>query len=218
MIPYDLLADISLTRIKNPTAKIIFLCLARYSNSSGQCFPSQIKLSEDACVSERTTRNCLQWLEEHGYIEVTQRVNKSNLYTITVMKEEDMNEQAKSAAEVDNITKLDINKRKSITSYAAKSAAPDENPFFLSFWEAYPRRIGRGEARVAFAKACRHSDGNTIVQAAIAYARHCNEMKIEPKFRPHPATWLNQERWADDLEGEKETQNNSGWGNALDGL
>jgi DNA-binding transcriptional regulator YhcF (GntR family) len=218
MIPFDLLADISLTRIKNPTAKIILLCLARYSNNKGECFPSQLKLSEDACVSERTTRNSLQWLEEHGYIEVKQRASTSNLYVITAMKEEVMDEQAKFAAEGDNITKLDITKKKTISSYAAKFAAPDENPFFLSFWEAYPRRIGRGEARVAFAKACRHSDPNAIVHGAIAYARHCDEMKIEPKFRPHPATWLNQERWADDLEGEKEMKSESGWGSALDGL
>lgn len=216
MIHYDLLADISLTCIKNPTAKIILLCLARYSNGQGECFPSQLKLSEDACVSERTTRNCLQWLEEHGYIEVIQRPNTSNLYIITSMKEETMSEQAKSAAEVVSI--LEVSNRKSISSYAAKSAASNENPFFLSFWSAYPRRIGRGEARVAFARATRNADPNQIIQAAIAYAKHCDDMKIEPKFRPHPATWLNQERWADDLESEKEIKNNSGWGNALDGL
>jgi hypothetical protein len=135
------------------------------------------------------------------------------------MKEEDMDRQANSAAEGDNITKLDISKRRiSNTSYAANSADRSEDPFFLSFWQAYPRRIGRGEARVAFARACRHSDPNTIVQAALAYSKHCDEMKIEPKFRPHPATWLNQERWADDLEGEKETSGKSGWGDALDGL
>lgn len=218
MIVFDLLADIALTRINNSTAKVVLLCLARYSNGRGECFPSQVTLAEDACVSERTVRDSLRWLQDHGYIEIVSRPNTSNFYIITAMKEEDMDRPANSAAEGDNISKIDFSKRKSNTTYPANSAGRVDDPFFLSFWQAYPRRIGKGEARVAFAKACRKDDPNVIVQAAIAYAKHCDEMNIEPQYRPHPATWLNQERWEDDLEGEKKSQSKSGWGDALDGL
>lgn len=218
MISYDLLADIALTRITNPTAKIILLELAKYSNAKGECFPSQLTLADGACVSERTARDVLHWLEEHGFVEIVHRHNTSNFYIITSMKEEPMDRPANSAAEGDNISKIDFTKRKSNTSYPANSAGRVDDPFFLSFWQAYPRRIGKGEARIAFAKACRNADANQIVQAAIAYAAHCQEMNIGPQYRPHPATWLNQERWEDDLDGEKKQQSKSGWGDALDGL
>jgi len=219
MIVFDLLADIALTRIPNPTAKIILLELAKYCNAKGECFPSQLTLADGACVSERTVRDCLHWLQDQGYIEVKARPNTSNFYVITSMKEELMDHPANSAAEGDNISKIDFSKRrKSNTSYPANSAGRVDDPFFLSFWQAYPRRIGKGEARVAFARAVRNADANVIVQAAIDYAQHCLEMAIEPQYRPHPATWLNQERWEDDLEGEKKSQTKSGWGDALDGL
>lgn len=221
MIPFDLLADIALTRITNPTAKLVLLELASYSNGSGQCFPSQAKLSEGTCLSERTIRDSIRWLEANGYIETCYRPNTSNFYVITSMRDEDMDHPAKSAAEVDsNIAKIDFSKRKKDTTYPAKSAGRSEDPFFLSFWQAYPRRIGKGEARVAFAKAARAEDPNRIVQAAIAYAQHCEELGIEPQYRPHPATWLNQERWEDDLEGERKSakKQGNGWGNALDDL
>jgi hypothetical protein len=105
------------------------------------------------------------------------------------------------------------------TPSAAKSAHPLDTPFFLAFWQAYPRRIGKGDARAAFTRAATRTDPNLIVQAALAYAKHVAEAGTEQKFIPHASTWLNGERWEDDLEAEKvERKSKSGWGDALDGL
>lgn len=118
--------------------------------------------------------------------------------------------RAKSAQE--GVIYLDTNKNKEKLSYRASAARPMDSPLFIAFWQAYPRRIAKGAARIAFAKSLAFADGNTIVQAAIAYAAHCVEMKIEQKFIPHPTTWLNSERWDDDLATE-EAKATSGWGN-----
>jgi hypothetical protein len=232
MIHFDLLADIALMRIPNPTAKLVLLAIARYSDGSGICFPSQFVLAEDTCLAERTVRSCICWLEEHGYIIVSRASNKPNVYQITSMMEEPMPDEevhaAKSAAEVEsNITPLDFSKKRNredtITTSAAKSAAthPLDTTFFLAFWQAYPRRIGKGDARTAFRKASANADQNTIVQAAMAYARFVAEQKIEQKYIPHPATWLNGERWEDDLEAEKVERApkfKSGWDGVFDDL
>jgi Helix-turn-helix domain len=229
MIHFDLLADIALTRIKNPAAKIVLLALARYSNSEGVCFPSQPLLAEDTCLSERTVRSCIQWLEDNSYILVHRQPNKPNIYTITSMMEDDMTDDesgpAKFAAEGDsNITKLDFSKKntgKSITTSPAKSAGPNDDPFFMAFWQAYPRRLGKGHARIAFRKAAMNNDPNTIVQAAIAYGRFVLDQQIEQQFIPHPATWLNGERWEDDLEAEKvdrKPKPKNGWEGVFDDL
>lgn len=209
MISYDLLADIALTRINNPTAKVVLLALARYSNSAGECWPSRDTLAFDACISVRSVVSAIQWLETHGYIRIGHRDGSSNFYVITSM-EEDMSEDTRAnfAHEVDsNITKLDFTKKdiaKVYTTSRANFAHPKDAPFFSAFWQAYPRRIGKGAARVAFDKAIRFCDPNEIIQAAIAYAAYCEEMGIEMQFRPHASTWLNQERWEDDLEAEKQ--------------
>ncbi len=103
--------------------------------------------------------------------------------------------------------------------YLSQRARPrlQDSPLFLAFWNAYPRRVAKGAARIAFTRALDFADGNEIVQAAIAYAAHCIEAKIEPKYIPHPTTWLNAERWEDDLATE-ETKSTSGWGNVFNEL
>jgi len=66
---------------------------------------------------------------------------------------------------------------------------------FERFWKAYPRRIGKKVAEKALAKALRETSIETITGAL---ARQI-PLWTEPKFIPHPATWLNAGRWADDL-------------------
>lgn len=224
MIHFYLLADIALTRIKNPTAKVIFLAIARYANGYGECFPSRETISHDSCVPIRSVVRAIQWLEDEGYIRIVRRSGTSNFYVITSM-EEDMTDETRAnlAHEEDsNITKLDFSKKniaKSNTTSRANLAHPLDTPFFLAFWQAYPRRIGKGDARAAFTKAATRNDPNLIVQAALAYAQHVLETGTEQKFIPHASTWLNGERWEDDLEAEKvERKSKTGWGNVFDEL
>ncbi len=220
MIHFDLLADIALARIQNSTAKVILLALARFSNAKGECFPSRETISKESCVPLRSVVRAIQWLEDEGYIRIESRSGTSNFYIITCM-EEDMSEDTRAnlAHEVDsNITRLDFSK-KNITTSRAKLAHPQDDPFFLAFWQAYPRRIGKGAARTAFHRAARYADPNMIVQAALTYARFVEDRQVEQQFIPHPATWINGERWEDDLESEKvERKSVNGWGNILDDL
>lgn len=224
MIHFNLLADIALTRINNPTAKVILLAIARYANGYGECFPSRETISHDSCVPIRSVVRAIQWLEDEGYIRIVRRSGTSNFYVITSM-EEDMTDETRAnlAHEEDsNITKLDFSKKniaKSNTTSRANLAHPLDTPFFLAFWQAYPRRIGKGDARAAFTKAATRNDPNLIVQAALAYAQHVLETGTEQKFIPHASTWLNGERWEDDLEAEKvERKSKTGWGNVFDEL
>lgn len=99
-------------------------------------------------------------------------------------------------------------------SQQAKPSSP-----FDTFWEAYPRKIGKGAARIAFNKMKHIASVSDIIQGAIAYAAFVEETGVERQYIPHPSTWLNGERWEDDLESEKQVKNNNnGWGSALDEL
>lgn len=64
---------------------------------------------------------------------------------------------------------------------------------FLTFWRLFPKRIGKGAARKAFAGALTKTTAATIM-AALQRA----VWPPEPRFIPHPSTWLNQERWSDE--------------------
>lgn len=71
------------------------------------------------------------------------------------------------------------------------------NHNFEEFWQAYPRKVGKGKAREAYGRALRSTDAATIAEQARRYA-HSVRAK-DPQYIPYPTTWLNQERWADDL-------------------
>lgn len=65
---------------------------------------------------------------------------------------------------------------------------------FEIFWKAYPRKIGKGHARKAFAKAIKLTTLEDMLAAILAYVTH-KPARIDFK---HPTTWLNGECWSDD--------------------
>ena len=69
---------------------------------------------------------------------------------------------------------------------------------FEAFWMAYPRRVGKGAARKAFVKA-RQKATLTEMLNALEWQRHQEQWSVNGgSYIPHPRTWLNQERWADE--------------------
>jgi hypothetical protein len=78
-----------------------------------------------------------------------------------------------------------------------KKSTPDTGAAFEKFWRAYPKRVAKGAAFKAFAKA---TEGGTDPEALIAGAeRYANErVGQEDRFTKHPATWLNGGCWEDE--------------------
>jgi hypothetical protein len=66
---------------------------------------------------------------------------------------------------------------------------------FEEFWQVYPRKVGKGQARVAFKTALRKATKDELVSAASTYAESVRS--TEQNFIPHASTWLNGERWLD---------------------
>lgn len=67
---------------------------------------------------------------------------------------------------------------------------------FEFFWSTYPRRIGKGAARKSFEKALKLATFEEIMAGLRGQLSYYSAK--EQQFIPHPSTWLNQERWADD--------------------
>ena len=67
---------------------------------------------------------------------------------------------------------------------------------FAEWWQRYPRKVGKGHAMKAYRAARRKTDHATLVAAIDAQADRL--MAKGSEFCPHPATWLNGERWADE--------------------
>lgn len=78
----------------------------------------------------------------------------------------------------------------------AADAADDR---FDEFWDSCPRKRDKGHARKAWRRALKRTDPATLVDAMRSHAEHWRSHGTEDRFIPHPATWLNGERWLDEL-------------------
>lgn len=69
---------------------------------------------------------------------------------------------------------------------------------FAAFWAAYPKRVGKDAAAKSFAKAMARIDDADPLAVILAGIVRALPGWDDPQFIPHPATWLNQGRWADE--------------------
>jgi hypothetical protein len=80
---------------------------------------------------------------------------------------------------------------------------PLAGEFEQEFWPNIPNKIGKGKARDAYLKARKKTDKATILAGLPAYCVYEAKRAKQADYRPlHPATWLNQERWADEPTGK----------------
>lgn len=93
--------------------------------------------------------------------------------------------------------RLEEEKRKDIDQTSGSiTSAPEPDPFD-EFWDACPRKVGKGKARSAFRRAVKRAgDAATVVDGMRRLAVDPN--LPEPRFIPHPTTWLNRDGWGDD--------------------
>jgi|HubBroStandDraft_1064217.scaffolds.fasta_scaffold09768_5 hypothetical protein len=83
-----------------------------------------------------------------------------------------------------------------------RSAAPNRSlkdadlkqEFDLGFWPTYPRKVGKPDALKAYMRARR--GGATCEAITVGLVKF--DFSPDPTYRPHPATWLNKGRWADE--------------------
>ena len=80
----------------------------------------------------------------------------------------------------------------------------DYDIHFDAWWDIYPRKEGKGAARRGWMKALKIIGGDDAVRVlqekTVTFRKICdNRPRSERKYIPHPVTWLNQERWEDEM-------------------
>ena len=84
--------------------------------------------------------------------------------------------------------------------YPQKGGVRNFPPGFDRFWEAYPRKTAKPAAMKAFVRV--KVDDITLKSMLAAIDSQCRGeqwQRDSGKFVPHPATWLNNRRWEDQL-------------------
>jgi uncharacterized protein YdaU (DUF1376 family) len=95
---------------------------------------------------------------------------------------------------------------KRVTKVTPKS---EDDPLFDMAWSEYPRKVGKGQARKAWNAAIKKEDPVKILEALEKHSMNWDGKS--PEYIPHLSTWLNGERWLDDLDEAEDFWNNFDW-------
>jgi DNA-binding MarR family transcriptional regulator len=178
-------------RVGDPLAKLLLVALAdRADKERGQCWPSLSRLCEDTEMSKASVTRRLSYLEQQGFVHRTQRDQSSTLYTLP------LTEPTMSLTE----TPPCLSQRHKPIS---NNLSENQDIMFEDFWQVYPKKVGKGQARIAFRSAIKKATKDELISSAQAFAQQ--HAATDKQFVPHASTWLNGERWLDE-------SNQSSWG------
>jgi hypothetical protein len=92
---------------------------------------------------------------------------------------------------------------------------------FETFWQNWPKRIAKADARKAWAQTKDvRPDIAKLLLAVKAQCKTESWLKDGGKYIPHPATWLRGERWDDELivDMPKDIVNEKPWHETATGI
>jgi len=177
-----------------PTTKLVLFILSNYSDERGSCYPSEKHLSAIVGVSDRQIRRCLKWLVENNYISIEIRKGTSNRYFLRM----DTSDHTSMESNVHTPrTPVSTN-----TKENTKDIYTDE---FEKFWAIYPRKVSKFGSAKSFANARKTASFKKIMVSTVSFAEQ--NKHTEEKFIPHAQTWLNQKRFEDVININKNSAN-----------
>ena len=156
-------------------------------------------------AKRRAIQNALTALQDKGYIHIQLsgpgNQERSITPLVTVEGGDDLCKKMRSAEK--------CAAQKNAPTYAKKCTKRKQvkkeeyirsNADFDLFWAAYPKKKAKQDARKAFAKV---DVPLTVLLDALSEHKKSGEwMKGGGKYIPYPATWLNGQRWEDELTSE----------------
>lgn len=148
------------------------------------------KYREQMSIDDRRSRAAVRQQRFRESHKVTPAVTLSNASSRSV-----------APGDASNDTQIQTHKQTQkdpeiVTSPPARDGVAVYSSTFLTFWEAYPRKVGKGDAWKAW-KRLKPELSATL--GAIAQQRDAIDWRKENgKYIPNPATWLNGRRWEDE--------------------
>jgi len=132
-------------------------------------------------------------LEEQGVLQIghfgPNPYDRTNWYTFTDEFANLQNEFIKNAKSSNTYIKPD-------------TFVGQEIDNFEIFWKAYPRKTNKGFAKRVFEKLKPSDDLLKKMLSALAQQEKSEQWK-NPQYIPHPSSWLNGERWEDEINAPK---------------
>lgn len=200
-------------------AAAVFQRIAYRSERDGCWQATHADIQAETRLSEHKVKAALNYLRERGWLE-SERASRFNPTQVwrPVWQENHVTEpRSVTVAEKSSVivteprsvtpTTQTVETRDTpqppegelfATSLALVPSPPVQPDLFDAWWALYPRKVGKAAARKAWGKAVATASGPALYEALVIQ-RGALATEHARGFCPHPATWLNQGRWEDDV-------------------
>ena len=118
----------------------------------------------------------------------------------------------KHGNESENKSEMNPTYPTTINNQSTKLSIKDSH--FEKFWEVYPKKKAKQDAKQAYAKAFDHEDFKDIesphefIMNALINQKESGQFN-EMKYTPHATSWLNKARWSDEIEENEYAANSN---------
>ena len=220
-----LMSAVWCTEIPDSRRKLILLSLADNADeATRECFPSVSYIARRCGCTRRTVHRHLSILEDEGLITRVHQFTKdgkkrSNIYILAPInhdgllmgqndtyatkqhiKPPEKHHECPIVCDTDDIGVCDTG----VTyNHHIEPSLESIDRSFERFWETYPRKVSKKKAQQAFKKYEHLADK---IIADIEIRLKLDAQWQDKTFIPHPTTYLNGERWNDDITPIEEKQ------------
>lgn len=186
----------------------VYMWICNFTNEDGECFPSRQTIGRLAGVSESTVDRAIKWLCDKGALIRRKRksedgsTNLTSIYQLMIVE--------MGGVRVNPPPGVSLNPggvRETPITQSTKLNPPNElkETGFDAFWTAYPRHVSKKNAKKAWDKISITPELlKTILDSVDAHRHSAQWVKDDGTYIPHPASWLNAERWNDEISVEAE--------------
>ena len=209
----DLMVKAMKTKVGNPLRKLVLIKLADNASDQGECWPSYQHIADQCEIGRSTVKLHIRELEKAGFLRREFRrkgeLNQSNVFHLSLDggafaalgggardnppgAGDDLGGGAGAAP------------RTSHSSEPVKEpkpmGTPDPAEGFEQFWKLYPKKKSRKDAAKAWAKLKPNDElRQTLITALGSHCVSEDWAKDGGRYIPNASTWLNGERWHDEL-------------------
>lgn len=206
------LANKAIWKCSTPEQKVILITLLLMANHDsnqwewqgkkftvqpGQFITSLSSIAENAGpgITIRNVRTALEKFEKYEFL-TSKSTNKNRLITIVnwdfyQAKPKEVTNKLASDRQADD--------KQPTTNKKEKNNKDIYIDHFDAFYKAYPKKVGKAAAQKSFSKLNVNESLLNNMLSAIESQKATKQWQ-DKQFIPHPATWLNQRRWEDEVE------------------
>lgn len=181
--------------------KLVLIAIANFTDQFGLAYPTLEQIEQCTSLSRSTIIRVINACDKRGLIiRARGRTGRATTYQFTCFNDIRFADELLGVSvthqekqrRIDQLSHVISN---NLTSWGVSQTLIEVK--FEHFWEMYPKHVGKAHAYFAFVEATKNAEIEEILDGLRAFIRdECYGM--DEQFIPHPAHWLEGERWLDE--------------------